>query len=139
MAVALEDAGMRHRRDEEVAQGPDERVDAVGGRCGRDARGPSRGPWGVAGEGAHLVFENGKRAEVTHLALLVQRCDGLGARDLAARRVHRAKRHVRIDHAQGRLVHIAAIVDFGDDAVGVVRAVRGDRRLGPLDRLIPSR
>ena len=70
LAVAVEDAGVRHRRHEKIAQRPDERVDAVGGRrggrCGRDARGPSRGPWGVAGEGAHLVFENGKRAEVTH-------------------------------------------------------------------------
>src|SRR5438477_12390552 len=81
LAVAVEDAGVRHRRHEKIAQRPDERVDAVGGgayripaptppspACGGGRKGR------VAGEGAHLVFEKGKRAEVTHLARLVQGC-----------------------------------------------------------------
>ena len=64
---------------------------------------------------------------MVHPALFVQRGDRLRARHLAARGVHRGERHVRIDDAQCRLDHIAAVVNFGDDAVGLVRRVSGDR------------
>jgi hypothetical protein len=70
------------------------------------------------------------------------RCDGRGAAQLverhrfglhhlAARDADRGKRHLRVDHAERRPDHVAAAVDLGDDAVGAVRRVGGDRQAGP--------
>ena len=74
----------------------------------------------------------GKHADVVNPVLLIERSGGLGAHDLAARRVHRGERDVGIDHAQSRLDHVAAVVDFGDDPVGLMRSICGNRALGPI-------
>jgi len=65
-----------------------------------------------------------------HPPLLVERRDRLGAHDLAATGAHRAVGDATIDHADGRLDHITAIVDFGDDAVSIVIPISLDRGSG---------
>ncbi len=90
-------------------------------------------------EVAHLVLQLRERTEVMDFSLFVERGDRLGAGDLAARRVHRGEGQIRIDHPQGRLDHFTAVVDLGDDPVGAVCAISGNRRLRPLDRLITPR
>src|SRR5690242_3256650 len=68
----------------------------------------------IGTESAHLVLEHGEGAQVMHPALLVKRRDRLGARYLAVRGLQGGERHIRIDGAQHRLDHLAAIVHFGD-------------------------
>ena len=72
-------------------------------------------------------------------ALLVERGHRLGPNDLAPGRVHRAIGDVVVDHAQGRLDHLAAVVGLGDDAIGAVPLIGGDRDAGPLDRRVMPR
>ena len=67
---------------------------------------------------------------MVHPPLLVERRDGFGPCDLAARRPYRGKRHVRVDHPQCCLVHLTAVVDLGDDVVSAVRRGR-QRHLRP--------
>ena len=50
--------------------------------------------------------------------------------------MHRSKWHIGIDHAQGGLDHVAAIIDFRHDAVGLVLAVQCNRGLRPFGRRI---
>ena len=73
---------------------------------------------------------------MVHPALFVEGGDRFGARDLAVRGMHRGERHIRIGHAQHRLDHLAAIVHFRDDAVGMMRAAGDDRGLGPFRRRV---
>src|SRR5665213_1457099 len=131
-AIRLENPFPRHRLDQQLGERPDKRIDPVWRISGR-------GPVEIVDEPAHLVFERRKGPQMMHPALLVERGDRLGPGDLAARGMHRGERHVRIDHAQRRLYHLAAIVHLGDDSVGVARAVGGDRRFRPLGRRIAAR
>jgi hypothetical protein len=79
-----------------------------------------------------VELELREHADVVNPVLLIERSSRFGANDLAARRVHRGERDVGIDHTQSRLDHVAAVVDFGDDAVGLMRPIRGNRSLGPI-------
>ena len=76
---------------------------------------------------------------MAHPPLLVQRRDRLGARGLAARRPHRAERYTGIDHAQGGLDHLAAVVDLGDNPVGGVGSIGRDRGARPFGRSVAAR
>src|SRR4051812_33024845 len=69
---------------------------------------------------AHIVFERRERADMMNPALLVERSDGFRSDDLPARRPHRRITHIGIDHLDGGFHHVAAIVDLGDDAIGLV-------------------
>ena len=68
--------------------------------------------------------------------LLVECRDRLGSDDLAARGVHGGIRDIRIDHPQCGLDHVAAVVDLGDDAIGLVLAIERNRVLRPFGRRI---
>ena len=70
-------------------------------------------------------------ADMLDLALLVHRGDRLGAQIFAARRMHRIQRHRRIDLRQHRAHHVAALVDLGDQRVGLEPPVQRDRLRGP--------
>jgi hypothetical protein len=76
-AIRLENPFAGDRRDQQFGQRPDQRVDPVGRVAGRVAVEIMR-------EAAHLVFEPRQRAEMMDPALLVERGDRLGPRDLAA-------------------------------------------------------
>jgi hypothetical protein len=41
--------------------------------------------------------------------------------------VHGGIRDIRINHSQSGLDHVAAVIDFGDDAVGLVLAIERNR------------
>ena len=79
---------------------------------------------------AHLIFELREDTEVMHPALLVECCHRLGSSELAAGGAHRREGHVRIDHAQRRLDHLAAVVHLSDNPVGApdVYLVTKDQR-----------
>ena len=70
--------------------------------------------------------------------LLIQRRNRLGPDHLAARGVNRREGHIRIDHPQGRLNHLAAVVDLGNDAISAVCAVERDGSLCPFGRRVAS-
>ena len=72
-------------------------------------------------------------------ALLVERRHRLGAQPLAARRPHLRHRHVGIDLADHALDHVAALVDLGDQRVGLERAKERDRPRRPVARRAPRR
>ena len=91
----------------------------------RSGERPSRGR---RAEIAHLVLERRVGAGVAHAALPVEGRDRLGAGVLAARRDDRRHRHARVDEAQHRRDHVAALVDLGDEGVGLKRAGRARRR-----------
>lgn len=74
-------------------------------------------------KGAHLVFRSRERTDVTHPTLFVKGADRFGTRDLTARGPDGSKRYSGIDHAQGSFDHLAAIVGFGDDAVGTALVI----------------
>ena len=73
----------------------------------------------VQAEVAHLVFQRGKRADVLHPALLVERRHRLGAQPLAARGPHRHHRHRAVGLADHRAHHVAALVHFDDQRIGL--------------------
>jgi hypothetical protein len=54
---------------------------------------------------------------MTDAALFIKGADRLRPCRRAARSPHRTEWQVRIDHAQGVLDHIAAIIHFGNDAI----------------------
>jgi len=112
-----------HRRSrdwlhEQVAHCPDQRVDPV-------RREPRHLPIEIRCERAHLIFEGRKRTDVKDAPrlLLVERGDRFGADDFASRGVHGGKWHIGIDHAQGGLDHLAAIVYLSDNAVALVLTI----------------
>jgi len=115
-----------HLLDEQIGEGPHQRVDSVWQKAGGLAI-------KIGGEPAHLVFEHRKRPDVANAALFVERCYRLGADHLAARRAHFRERDIEIDHAQRVLDHLAAVVDLGDDAIGVVLAIQRDRLIAHSD------
>ena len=50
--------------------------------------------------------------------------------------MHRADGRSGVHHAEHARDHVAAVVDFGDDPVRAVRAVRGDGDVRPLSRRV---
>ena len=70
--------------------------------------------------------------------LFVERRDRFGSRQLAARCPYRGERDIAVDHPECRLYHIAALVDFADDAVGTVRPIGVYGDLGPFDGSISA-
>jgi hypothetical protein len=70
-----------------------------------------------------LVFQFWETADVMHVALLIQRGDGFGARALAARGVHHLDGQRRIDRLQGGRDHIAALVRLDDHDVRLVAMI----------------
>ncbi len=131
LAVQLENSGIRHRLDKQIRQSPDERVDSIRRitRCGAVK---------IASEPAHLIFERRKSADVMNFVLLVKRSYGFGADDFSAAGPHRRDRHIGVDHADGRLDHVAAVIALGDNAVRCVRAVKRNGDASPLGRRISS-
>ena len=64
---------------------------------------------------------------------------GFRSDDFAARGVHGGIRDIRINHSQSGLDHVAAVIDFGDDAVGLVLAIERNRELRPFGRRVMPR
>src|SRR5205807_2372588 len=62
--------------------------------------------------------------------------DGFRSDDFPARGVHGGIRDIRINHSQSGLDHVAAVIDFGDDAVGLVLAIERNRELRPFGRRV---
>ena len=89
-------------------------------------------PVKIADKLAHLIFERRERADVVNFALLVECSYRLGPDDLAAGRAQRRKADIRVNHPDGRLDHLAAIVDLGDDPVSLVAVIETDRDAGPF-------
>ena len=87
---------------------PDQRIDPVGRTAVRQA---------VRPEIAHLVFQLGEPSGMAHPALLVEHRHRLGAQPLSAPCPHRLHRHRRIDGADHRRHHVAALVDLGHQAI----------------------
>src|SRR5215469_1591338 len=89
-------------------------------------------------EGAHLIFQRRECADMMDTGLLIQSRDRLGARDFAARGVHWLVGDTRIDRAQRGFNHLAAIIGFGHDAIGIVRAERRDCARRPFMWTMPA-
>src|SRR6516162_1244061 len=132
LAVQLIYTFARHRLDQQFAERPDQGINAV-------RRIPRRGPVDIRSKICHLVFELREGADVMDAALVVERRHRFGPHHLATRGADRGKRDVWVDHAKRGPDHVAAIVDLGDDAVGPMRPVGGDRQAGPLGRRITPR
>src|SRR5687767_8726860 len=98
------------RREREMRDRPDERVEPVG-------RAPVTKAVGT--ELRHLVFERGKGSDVAHAALLIECGDGLGAQPLVSSRTDGGDRDTCIDFGDHDARHLAALVHFDDDAVGL--------------------
>jgi hypothetical protein len=103
LAHVFEMALARHRLHEQVGQCPDQGVDSIGWK-------PGTGTIEISGKPALLVFERWKGTDVVDAMLFVKRRNGFGPHDLAPTRVHFRIADVRVDHADGRLDHVAAIV-----------------------------
>ena len=89
----------------------------------RSGEWPSRQP--VGAEVAHLVLERGEARRHAHPALRVERRHRLGAQPFAARRPHRASpARAGSTCAITAAHHVAALVDLGDDAVGLEPAIQ---------------
>jgi hypothetical protein len=72
-------------------------------------------------------------------ALFRQRRDRLRARDFTPATVHRLEARILVDHANGCLDHVAALICFRDDAIGAVLAIERNRAPGPFDWKVGSR
>lgn len=113
---------------EEFGEAPDEGVHAVGGR----ARGS------VGAEVAHLVFEFGEGFFVEDAALGVEGGDGFSSAGFPSGCVDGGEWDRGVEQVDKVFDEVAALVDFGDDAVGVVLAVFLDDFLGPLVGVVLS-
>ena len=132
LAVQFEDALAGHRLDEQIGEGPDQGIDAIGRIAGRR-------PVKIGRKAAHLILELRKRSDLVHTPLLVECGDRLRPHHLAARRADGGERDIRIDHAKGRLDHLAAVVDLGDDAIGLMLAIEPDGDARPFGRRVAAR
>ncbi len=71
---------------------------------------------------------------MAHAALLIERGDGFRSGEFSVTRAHAFHAHVGVDLTDHRLHHVAAVIDFGDDGVGLVAARRLDRARRPGER-----
>ena len=101
----------------QTGQSPDEGVEAVGA---------ASLAFRVGAEVQHLAFEVGILADMDHASFRIESGDRFGPYPLAARRPDLGDWHRRIDGADGQTDHVAALVDFSDDAVGGEFAIGGD-------------
>ncbi len=119
------DGGFAGGGEHQFGDGPDEGVEAVGAA--------------IAGKtldavAEHLRFEQRVFAGVNDAAFGIERGDGLGACPFAARGEDFLDRHIGIDLLQHGDDKVAALVDFCDDAIGVVVAIGSDRGTRPIVR-----
>jgi hypothetical protein len=110
--------------DQELGEPPDQGVDAV-----RRAEAPAVD---VGGKEAHLILKRRRAADVVHAALFVEAGHRLGALVLAARRVHADDAQAGLNDTQHVAHQLPALVDLGDDGIGLVRAVGMGHALRPL-------
>jgi len=83
LAIHLVDPFCGHRVDQEIGQCPNQCIHPIRRVAGRTGRAVAVR---VGGEGAHLILEFRKHAEVVHAALLVERRNRFCASDLAVGR-----------------------------------------------------
>ena len=101
--------------------------------AGQFRQGPHQGVhavWGFRDQRnvvAHLVFEHPEGADVVHAVLFIEGGNRFGTGQLAARSMHGLVGETVIDVPQNGLDQIAAVIDFGDDAVGFVGLVTVER------------
>src|SRR5690242_20736771 len=93
----------------------------------------------VGGEGAHLILKSWEHAQVVYPALLIERRNRFCAGYLSTGCPDGDEGHVWLDHSQGGLDHVAAIVHLGYDPVGPMRAINRNSCLGPFRRLVAAR
>src|ERR1700730_5269994 len=91
-----------------------------------------RKPIEVSGKPALLVFERRKGTDVVDAMLFVKRRNWFGAHNFSPAGVDFGIADVWIDHTDGRLDHVTAIVDLCDDAVRLVLAIQANCSAGPL-------
>src|SRR5690625_4567611 len=86
----------------------------------------------------HLVLQLRVNAHVVHSAALVQGADRFSSDCFTAGGADTFVGNVPVDTADDAFDHVAALVDFRNDAVGLVPAVGGDGGLRPFIRAAPD-
>src|SRR5437868_6880454 len=136
LAIHFVNSFSGHRFDQEVGQRPDQRIDPIW-REGCRTRGKTA--MRVGGKGAHLILKSREHAQVVYPALLIERRNRFCAGYLSTGRPHGDEGHVWLDHSQGCLDHVAAIVHLGYDPIGPVHVISRNSCLGPFRGLVAAR